>query len=93
MIKALLIVTALGGGVHHTTEMPDMQTCLDARVAIMEQTKDAKTLCIPTVSETDKMQEFFQIFMGIVERMKELEHERDLQGTGSSDWECSDCKG
>ena len=70
-----------------------MKECLNARVAIMEQDKGAKTLCVPTVSQTNKMQEFFQIFMGIVSRMKELENERDLQGVGSSDWQCEDCKG
>tara|TARA_B100000427_G_C15194803_1_gene457603 strand:- start:53 stop:337 length:285 start_codon:yes stop_codon:yes gene_type:complete len=94
MMKALLIVSALGGGIgSYEVEMPSMKECLNARVAIMEQDKGAKTLCVPTVSQTNKMQEFFQIFMGIVSRMKELENERDLQGVGSSDWQCEDCKG
>ncbi len=94
MMKALLIVSALGGGMgSYKVEMPSMAECLDARVAIMKQSKDAKTLCVPAVAETDKMEKFFSIFMGIVERMKELEYERDSQGTGSSDWECADCKG
>jgi len=94
MMKALLIVSALGGGMgSYEVEMPSMKECLDARVAIMEQDKGAKTLCVPAVAETDKMEKFFSIFMGIVSRMKELENEYNLQGTGSPNWECQDCEG
>tara|TARA_A100001388_G_C28701165_1_gene466259 strand:- start:442 stop:726 length:285 start_codon:yes stop_codon:yes gene_type:complete len=94
MMKALLIVSALGGGMgSYEVEMPSMSECLDARVAIMEQDKGAKTLCVPAVAETDKMERFFSIFMNIVTQMKELENERDLQGIGSPDWQCEDCKG
>ena len=93
-MKALLIVSALGGGMgSYEVEMPSMSECLDARVAIMEQDKGAKTLCVPALTETDKMERFFSIFMGIVTQMKELENERDLQGIGSPDWQCEDCKG
>ena len=93
MMKALLIVSALGGGMgSYEVEMPSMSECLDARVAIMEQDKGAKTLCVPAVAETDKMERFFSIFMNIVTQMKELENERDLQGIGSPDWQCEDCK-
>ena len=94
MMKAMLIVSALGGGMGtYEVEMPSMAECLEARVTIIEQYKDAKTLCVPAITETDKMERFFSIFMGIVSRMKELENERDLQGIGSSDWQCEDCKG
>ena len=94
MMKALLIVSALGSGMgSYEVEMPSMSECLDARVAIMEQDKGAKTLCVPAVAETDKMERFFSIFMNIVTQMKELENERDLQGIGSPDWQCEDCKG
>ena len=94
MMKAMLIVSALGGGMgSYEVDMPSMKECLDARVAIMEQDKGAKTRCVPAVAETDKMQIFFSIFMGIVTQMKELENERDLQGIGSPDWQCEDCKG
>ena len=93
MMKALLIVSALGSGMgSYEVEMPSMKECLDARVAIMEQDKGAKTLCVPALTETDKMERFFSIFMGIVTQMKELENERDLQGIGSPDWQCEDCK-
>ena len=94
MMKAMLIVSALGGGMgSYEVDMPSMKECLDARVAIMEQDKGAKTLCVPAITETAKMERFFSIFMGIVTQMKELENERDLQGIGSPDWQCEDCKG
>lgn len=92
MMKALLIVSALGGGMGaYEVEMPSMNKCLDARVAILEQDKGAKTLCVPAVAETDKMEKFFSIFMGIVTQMKELEN--DSRGIESLDIECPNCKG
>ena len=92
MMKAMLIVSALGGGMgSYEVDMPSMKECLDARVAIMEQDKGAKTLCVPAVAETDKMEKFFSIFMGIVTQMKELEN--DSRGIGSFDTECPHCEG
>ena len=92
MMKALLIVSALGGGMgSYEVDMPSMKECLDARVAIMEQDKGAKTLCVPAITETDKMERFFSIFMGIVTQMKELEN--DSRGIGSFDTECPHCEG
>jgi hypothetical protein len=78
MMKALLLISTIGGGLDggYEVEMPSMTECLDARVAVMEQMKDAKTLCVPAVAETDKMEKFFGIFMEIVERMREMENER-----------------
>ena len=53
-MKALLIVSALSGmNGSYEVEMPSFKACLDARVAIMEQDKSAKTLCVPAVAETD----------------------------------------
>ena len=76
-MKALLIVSAISGGMGgYEVEMPSMDECLKARVAIMEQDKDAKTLCVPAVAEADKMEQFFSVFMNIVERMREMENER-----------------
>ena len=77
-MKALLLISTIGGGFDggYEVEMPSMTECLDARVAVMEQMKDAKTLCVPAVAETDKMEKFFGIFMEIVERMREMENER-----------------
>mgnify|MGYP001368625824 CR=1 FL=1 len=92
MMKAMLIVSALGGGMgSYEVDMPSMKECLDARVAIMEQDKGAKTLCVPALTETDKMERFFSIFMGIVTQMKELEN--DSRGIGSFDTECPHCEG
>ena len=92
MMIAMLIVSALGGGMgSYEVEMPSMAECLDARVAIMEQDKGAKTLCVPAITETDKMEKFFSIFMGIVTQMKELEN--DSRGIGSFDTECPHCEG
>ena len=92
MMKAMLIVSALGGGMgSYEVEMPSMNECLEARVAIMEQDKGAKTLCVPAVAETDKMEKFFSIFMGIVTQMKELEN--DSRGIGSFNTECPHCEG
>ena len=88
----MLIVSALGGGMgSYEVEMPSMNECLEARVAIMEQDKGAKTLCVPAVAETDKMEKFFSIFMGIVTQMKELEN--DSRGIGSFNTECPHCEG
>jgi len=77
-MKALLLISTIGGGLDggYEVEMPSMTECLDARVAVMEQMKDAKTLCVPAVAETDKMEKFFGIFMNIVERMREMENGR-----------------
>ena len=92
MMKAMLIVSALGGGIGtYEVEMPSMKECLDARVSIIEQYKEAKTLCVPAITETDKMERFFSIFMGIVTQMKELEN--DYRGIGSFDTECPHCEG
>ena len=92
MMKAMLIVSALGGGMGaYEVEMPSMKECLDARVSIIEQYKEAKTLCVPAIAETDKMEKFFSIFMGIVTQMKELEN--DSRGIGSFDTECPHCEG
>ena len=91
-MKALLIVSALSGmNGSYEVEMPSFKACLDARVAIMEQDKSAKTLCVPAIAETDKMEKFFSIFMGIVTQMKELEN--DSRGIGSFDTECPHCEG
>ena len=71
MMKALLIVSALNGGLGtYEVEMPSMDECLEARIAIIEQDKSAKTLCVPAVSQTAKLEKFFSIFMGIVTQMR-----------------------
>ncbi len=73
MIKAMLIVIALGGGVNHTTDMPSMKSCLDARITIMKQDPNAKTLCVPKEDDTVKMQGMFDIFLNLIDKIKEYE--------------------
>ena len=94
MIKALLIVTALASGGDYTTEMPSMQSCLDARVAIAKQDPNVKTLCVPKADETAKMKELFKIFMDIVYWMQEQEEFSDAYRPfldEKKNWPCSAC--
>ena len=72
MLKALLLITPLVG-FDHTVQMPSMEECLDARVTIAEQNPDVKTLCIPTADESTNTQEFFAIFMNIIDKIIEKE--------------------
>ena len=73
MIKALLIVTALAGGIDYTTEMPSMKSCLEARTAITKQDPTIKTLCVPKTDEKAEIKEFFGMFMGIIDQIREKE--------------------
>ena len=73
MIKALLIVTALTGGVDYTTEMPSMKSCLEARTAITKQDPTIKTLCVPKSDEKAEIKEFFGMFMDIIDQIREKE--------------------
>ena len=98
MIKALLIVTVLAGGGDYTTEMPSMQSCLDARVAIAKQDPNVKTLCVPKGDDTAKMKELFKIFMDIwhpeVYWMQEQEEFSDAYQPfldEKKNWPCSTC--
>ena len=84
MIKAMLIVASLG----INTEMPDMDSCLKARVALMEQDKTIKSLCIPKADETSKMKEMFDVFINMIDRIKEYEELDRLNR--SEDRECCD---
>ena len=73
MLKAMLVVTALGGGGDYTAEMPSMKECLDARISIAEQDATLKTLCVPMADESAKMQEFFDLFMDMIDKIKAKE--------------------
>ena len=66
----MLIISSLGGGNDFTVEMPTMEDCLAARIEIQKQDDSLKTLCIPSVDETAKVQEFFDIFMGMIQKLK-----------------------
>ena len=70
MLKAMLIISSLGSGSDFTVEMPTMEDCLAARIEIQKQDDSLKTLCIPSVDETAKVQEFFDIFMGMIQELK-----------------------
>ena len=70
MLKAMLIISSLGGGSDFTVEMPTMEECLAARIEIQKQDDSLKTLCIPSVDETANVQEFFDIFMGMIQELK-----------------------
>ena len=70
MLKAMLIISSLGGGNDFTVEMPTMEDCLAARIEIQKQDDSLKTLCIPSVDETAKVQEFFDIFMNMIQELK-----------------------
>ena len=73
MLKAILLVTALGAGGDYMAEMPSMNECLDARTTIAEQNPTVKTLCIPMADDTAKVQEFFMIFMDMIDQIRERE--------------------
>ena len=69
MIKALLIITALGGDGNYlkdmddhillennpplVIDMPSMKACVEAKKSIAKQDSTIKTLCIPRVDEDD----------------------------------------
>ena len=70
MLKAMLIISSLGAGSDFNIPMPTMEDCLAARIEIQKQDDSLKTLCIPSVDETAKVQEFFDIFMGMIQELK-----------------------
>ena len=77
MLKAMLIISSLGGGNDFTVEMPTMEDCLAARIEIQKQDDSLKTLCIPSVDETAKVQEFFDIFLHMIDQIKLMEKEEN----------------
>jgi len=78
MLKAILLVTALGSGGDYTVEMPSMKECLDARTTIAEQDPNVKTLCVPMADNTAKVQEFFYLFMDMIDQLREKELEETI---------------
>ena len=69
MLKAMLIVTALGGG-DYTTEMPSMKDCLDARITIAEQDPNVKTLCVPMANDSETVKEILNSFLDMIKKMR-----------------------
>ena len=81
MLKAMLIISSLGGGSDFNIPMPTMEDCLAARIEIQKQDDSLKTLCIPSVDETAKVQEFFDLFMDMIQELKR-EGERPFLNRG-----------
>ena len=77
MLKAMLVVTALGGGGDYTVDMPSMKDCLDARITIAEQDPNVKTLCVPKSNDSAKVQEILDSFLKMIEKIKEQEDQRE----------------
>ena len=79
MLKAILLVTALGGsGGDYTAEMPSMEDCLDARKVIAEQDPTVKTLCVPMADNTAMIQDWFYVFMDMIDQMRERDSDSEL---------------
>ena len=70
MIKAMLIISSLGAGIDFNVPMPSMEDCLAARTQIQRQDDSLKTLCIPSVDESAKVQEFLDMFMSMIQELK-----------------------
>ena len=70
MLKAMLIISSLGAGSDFNIPMPSMEDCLAARTEIQKQDDSLKTLCIPSVDETAKVQEFLDMFMSLIQELK-----------------------
>ena len=70
MLKAMLIISSLGAGSDYNIPMPSMEDCLAARIEIQKQDDSLKTLCIPSVDETEKVQEFLDMFMDMIQELK-----------------------
>ena len=73
MLKATLVVPALGGGGDYTVEMPSMKDCLDARITIAEQDPNVKTLCVPKSDDSAKVQELLNSFLEMIKKIRKEE--------------------
>ena len=73
MLKAMLVVTALGGTNVYTVEMPSMKDCLDARITIAEQDPNVKTLCVPKSDDSAKVQELLNSFLEMIKKIRKEE--------------------
>ena len=81
----MLIVAVTGIGGDYTAEMPSMEKCLEMRTVIAEQDATVKTLCVPIEDEAAKIQEFFWVFMDMVDQIKQNQLEWDnLDDTAQS---------
>ena len=80
MLETILLVIILNsGGAYFAVETPSMKECLDSRIKIIEQdpTMTMKTLCLPMVDDTAKIQEFLVVYMTMINQIKDRESEID----------------
>ena len=79
MFKALMIVAATISSGEVRTTMNSMEDCLNAKQIIMEQDANAKVLCVPQTpeeSEYKKMQEFFDMFLMMIDSLENYQEMR-----------------
>tara|TARA_R100001082_G_scaffold93037_1_gene59782 strand:- start:222 stop:482 length:261 start_codon:yes stop_codon:yes gene_type:complete len=79
MFKALMIVAATVTSTEVRTTMDTMEDCLEAKKMIIQQDKNAKVLCIPQTpeeSEYAKMQEFFDMFLMMIDSLENYQEMR-----------------
>ena len=91
MLKAMLIVAVTGMGGDYTAEMPSMEKCLEMRTVIEKQDPDIKTLCVPIADEIAKIQDFFWVFMDMVDQVKREEAVNEFYRLEQLDKECDRC--
>jgi|TARA_B100000287_G_scaffold328111_1_gene312585 hypothetical protein len=76
MFKVLLIMTTMSGA-SHQVGFENINECLEARNLILEQAIDAEVICLPMGDkkyQTQQMDEFFDRFMIMVEKIKNSEN-------------------
>jgi hypothetical protein len=78
--------------------MPDMDSCLKARLAILEQDNTIKALCVPMTPkkvEKDRFPENFEkmmgVFLNMLDQLKEYEEIDRLNDEENR--LCEDCRG
>ena len=79
MLKARMIVVATISSGEVRTTMNSMDECLEAKQMIIEQDANAKVLCIPQTpeeSEYAKMQEFFDMFLMMIDSLENYQEMR-----------------
>ena len=92
MIKVMLIIASL----NVNTVMPDMDSCLKARLAVMEQDSSVKALCVPiNKAKKDPFPENFEkmmgVFLNMLDQLKEYEEIDRLNDEENR--LCEDCSG
>jgi hypothetical protein len=79
MIKTLLIVTAMSsGGFEYKTEMPSMESCMEARTLVQKQNDEVSTLCVPyndgrSDDPEKEIRGVFDLFFNLIERVEKIE--------------------